>query len=74
SKEDKRKNYRADSTFCLEGLGDMEALVLETVGAFGYDDHGKATFDNSKDLFVLLAMLKTVADRYQYANKSFSRY
>ncbi|CAO3703054.1 unnamed protein product [Rhizopus stolonifer] len=67
-KEDKRKIYKADGVICLAELGNLEILVLETAGAFGHDDHTKTTFDNSKGMFALLAMLKTVADHYKYAS------
>lgn len=66
-KADKRKIYKADGIIRLAELGDLEVLVLETAGAFGRDDHAKTSFDNSKGMFALLAMLKTVADHYKYA-------
>ncbi|ORE09291.1 hypothetical protein BCV72DRAFT_248219 [Rhizopus microsporus var. microsporus] len=67
-KVDKRKIYKADEIIRLAELRDLEVLVLETAGAFGHDDHAKTSFDNSKGMFALLAMLKTVADHYKYAS------
>ncbi|EIE90190.1 hypothetical protein RO3G_14901 [Rhizopus delemar RA 99-880] len=67
SKPDKRKIYKADGIIRLAELGDLEVLVLETAGAFGNDDHAKESFDNSKGMFALLAMLETVADHYKFA-------
>ncbi|ORE02726.1 hypothetical protein BCV72DRAFT_317094, partial [Rhizopus microsporus var. microsporus] len=67
-KEDKRKIYNADGIICLAELGDLEALVLETAGAFDHGNHAKIAFDNSKGMFSLLAMLKTVADKYKHAS------
>ncbi|CAO0799926.1 unnamed protein product [Mucor circinelloides] len=60
-KADKRKIYKADGIIRLAELG-------ETAGAFGHGDHAKTSFDNSKGMFALLAMLKTVADYYKYAS------
>ncbi|KAG1046636.1 hypothetical protein G6F43_010887 [Rhizopus delemar] len=67
SKPDKRKIYKADGIIRLAELGDLEVLVLETAGAFGHDDHAKESFDNSKGMFALLAMLETVAEHYKFA-------
>ncbi|KAI7903809.1 uncharacterized protein BX663DRAFT_530525 [Cokeromyces recurvatus] len=67
-KEDKRKIYRADGVLRLAKFSDLEVLVLETAGAFGYNDKAKIAFDNSKGMFALLAMLKTVADTFKYAS------
>ena len=52
----------------MEAYKDLEVLILETAGAFGHEDHAKTTFDNSKGMFALLAMLKTIADRYKHAS------
>lgn len=68
SKADKKKIYKADGIIRLAELGDIEVLVLETANALGHDDHAKTSFDNSKGMFALLAMLKTVADHYKYAS------
>lgn len=67
-KADKRKIYKADGVIHLAGHEDLEVLVLEKAGAFDHDDHAKMCFDNSKGMFALLAMLKTVADLYKYAS------
>lgn len=66
-KTDKRKIYKVDATVRLAELGDLEVVILETAGAFGHEDHAKTSFDNSKRMFALLAMLKTVADHYKHA-------
>lgn len=66
-KTDKRKNYKADGIIRSAELGDIKVLDLEAAGAWGHDDHAKTSFDNSKGMFALLAMLKTVADYYKYA-------
>ncbi|KAG1050841.1 hypothetical protein G6F43_006907 [Rhizopus delemar] len=67
-KTDKRKIYKADGIIRLEAYKDLEVLILETAGAFGHEDHAKTAFDNSKGMFALLAMLKTIADRYKHAS------
>lgn len=61
-KTDKRNIYKADSIIRLETYTDLEVLILETAGAFVHDDYAKTGFDNSKGMFALLSMLKTIAD------------
>ncbi|KAI7893761.1 uncharacterized protein EV154DRAFT_416394, partial [Mucor mucedo] len=67
-KVDKRRIYKADGIIRLAELEDLEVLILETAGAFNVEDHGKTAFDNSKGMFALLAMLKTIADHYKHAS------
>lgn len=47
---------------------DLEVLILETAGAFDHDDNSKTSFGNSKGMFALLAILKTIADQYNLAS------
>ncbi|KAI9267073.1 hypothetical protein EDC94DRAFT_657454 [Helicostylum pulchrum] len=47
---------------------DLEVLILETAGAFDHDDNSKTSFGNSKGMFALLAILKTMADQYNLAS------
>ncbi|KAI7876468.1 uncharacterized protein EV154DRAFT_540307 [Mucor mucedo] len=70
-KVDKRRIYKADGIIRLAELEDLEVLILETAGAFNVEDHGKTAFDNSKGIFALLAMLKTIADHYKHASLYF---
>ncbi|KAG0795861.1 hypothetical protein G6F16_010691 [Rhizopus arrhizus] len=67
-KTDKRKIYKADGIIRLERYMNLEVLILETAGAFGHEDYTKTAFDNSKGMFALLSMLKTIADRYKHAS------
>ncbi|EPB91546.1 hypothetical protein HMPREF1544_01677 [Mucor circinelloides 1006PhL] len=67
-KLDKRKIYKADGIIRLEKYKDLEILILETAGPFGHEDNAKTTFDNSKGMFALLSMLKTIADQYKHAS------
>ncbi|KAG1047906.1 hypothetical protein G6F43_009672 [Rhizopus delemar] len=64
----KRQIYRADGVVRLAAIKDLEVVVLETAGPFGSDDRSKIAFDNSKGMFALLAMLKTIADMFKYAS------
>lgn len=58
----------------MQKCKDLEVLLLETAGAFGREDCAKTAFDNSKGVFALLAMLKTIADQYKYASvETFSK-
>ncbi|KAL9553708.1 hypothetical protein PS6_003792 [Mucor atramentarius] len=67
-KPDRRKIYKADGIIRLESYKDLEVLILETAGPFGREDNAKTTFDNSKGMFALLSMLKTIADQYKHAS------
>lgn len=67
-KIDKRRMYKAEGIIRSGNYVDLEVLLLETAGAFGYEDNSKTSFDNSKGMFALLSMLKTVADQYKYAS------
>lgn len=67
SKVDNRKTYHADGVIRLRELFDLEILLLETSGCFQNKDERKISFDNIKGMFALLAMMKTVADRFSYA-------
>ena len=74
AKADNRRIYKADGVIRLAQEKDLEVLILETAGAFGREDPSKTAFDNSKGMFALLAMLKTVADTYKLASvKQFRR-
>lgn len=68
SKVDNGKKYNADGIIRLRGLFDLEILLLETAGCFLNKDERKISFDNVKGVFALLAMIKTVADRFSYAS------
>lgn len=67
-KTDKQKIYKADGIIRLEAYRNLEVLILETAGAFGHEDHAKTAFDNSKGMFALLSVLKSVADQYRHAS------
>lgn len=63
----KRQVYRVDGVVRLGAAEDVEVAILETAGTFKSDDKLKVTFDNSKGMLALLAMLKTIAGMYKYA-------
>jgi hypothetical protein len=65
---DNRKIYKADGVIRLHELFDLEILLLETSDCFQNKDERKISFDNVKGMFALLAMIKTVADRFSYAS------
>lgn len=66
-KVDYRMIYKADGVVCSEN--DLDLVLLETAGAFKKNDPSKIAFDNSKGMFALLAMLKTIADKYTFASR-----
>lgn len=65
-KADHRIIYKADGIVRTDN--DLEVMLVETAGAFNKDNPVKTSFDNSKGMFALLAMLKTIADKYPYAS------
>lgn len=67
-KKDGRKTYHADAIFRLENLSGLEVLLLETAGPFHVCNERKIAFDNTKGMFALLAMMKTVADTFSFAS------
>lgn len=56
----------------MYGFKRLEILLLETSHHFGSTNQPKSKFDHHKGLFGALAMLKTIADEYQYG--SFARF
>ncbi|OBZ80111.1 hypothetical protein A0J61_11840, partial [Choanephora cucurbitarum] len=67
-KYSRRNIYKADGVVRLGD--DVEVLLVETIGSFGLDNPGKLSFDNSKAMFGLLAMLKTIVNKYSCASMS----
>lgn len=49
-------------------MNDVELMLVETAGRFGNGDAAKATLYNSKGMFALLAMLKSIADKFDFAS------
>jgi hypothetical protein len=64
---DKGQIYRANGVIRLAAVENLEIVVLKTAGPFGIENNSKITFDNSKGMFALLAMLRTIADMYKHA-------
>lgn len=60
-KEDSH-SYLADGIIKLYGLKNIEILLLETSGCFGFIDKSKIAFDHHKGLFGAFAMLKSITD------------
>ncbi|CAO3614869.1 unnamed protein product [Mucor hiemalis] len=65
-KADHRKMYKADGI--VRVIDDLEVMLVETAGAFAKYNAAKTSFNNSKGMFALLAMLKTLADKYALAS------
>ncbi|KAI8364175.1 hypothetical protein BD560DRAFT_333440 [Blakeslea trispora] len=64
-KNSRRNLYKAGGVVRLDDYA--EVLLAEVVGSFGLNNPSKLSFDNSKAMFGLLVMLKTIADKYSYA-------
>lgn len=62
---DHRMIYKTNGV--VRNENDLEMMLLETAGAFLKNDPSKTAFDNSKGMFALLAVLKTIADKYTLA-------
>ncbi|CAO3625395.1 unnamed protein product [Cunninghamella blakesleeana] len=68
TKHDERYRHNADGVSRINGLMDVELLLLETSGSFSKDDNTKFSFDFHKAMFGLLPIIKTIADKYEYAS------
>lgn len=64
---DNRKTYHADAVVRAGDFSGLEILLLETSGRYRNKDERKISFDNTKGMFALLAMIKTVADMFNFA-------
>ncbi|KAI8880635.1 hypothetical protein K501DRAFT_190942 [Backusella circina FSU 941] len=60
-----RYKYKADGVICVEEYQDLEILLTEVSNSFGSKDSGKISFDHYKAMFGLLAMLRTIAQKYR---------
>ncbi|CAO3692118.1 unnamed protein product [Rhizopus stolonifer] len=65
-----RYKYNADGLIRMYGYKNLEILLPETSSYSGCGDQSKSKFDQHKDFFGSLAMIKTIADEYQYASIS----
>ncbi|KAG1443354.1 hypothetical protein G6F56_010698 [Rhizopus delemar] len=64
---DDKNQYKSDGLVKLFGLNKLELLLLETSGSFSNKDKNKGKLDHHKGVYGALAMLKCIADDYQYA-------
>lgn len=60
--------YKSDGLIKLFGLKNIELLLLETSGCFDNKEKIKLNFDHHKGMFGCLAMLKSIADEFEYAS------
>lgn len=59
--------YKADGIIKMISIRDLELLLVETSGPYANIDKTKSNFDHHKGTFGTLAMLKTIADEFNYA-------
>ena len=67
---DERSYYKGDAILrCLNKKtgGNMEIVLLETSNGYNNASDKKINFDFHKGMYGTVAMLKTIADRYNYA-------
>ncbi|KAI9027405.1 hypothetical protein CLU79DRAFT_885243 [Phycomyces nitens] len=65
-----RFQYKADGIIKMINIRGLELLLVETSGPYGSIDKTKSNFDHHKWTFGTLAMLKTIADEFNYAEIS----
>ncbi|EIE76042.1 hypothetical protein RO3G_00746 [Rhizopus delemar RA 99-880] len=65
---DYRSQYKSDGLIKLFGLQNIELLLLETSGCFDNKVKIKLNFDHHKGMFGTLAMIKCIADEFEYAS------
>ncbi|CAO3657461.1 unnamed protein product [Mucor hiemalis] len=63
-----RFQYKADGIIKMMNIRNLEILLVETSGPFANTDKTKSNFDYHKGTFATLAMLKTIADEFNYAD------
>lgn len=63
---DDKNQYKSDSLFKLFGLKYTELLLAEVSGCF--NNKVKLNFDYHKGMLGALAMIKSIADKYEYAS------
>ncbi|KAG2235991.1 hypothetical protein BDF21DRAFT_490048 [Thamnidium elegans] len=66
--EDDKSQYKADGIIKLFKMKEIEVLLLETSGSFDHKDRIKINFEHHKGMFGSLAILKTIADEFNYAS------
>lgn len=61
----KSEGYKADGIISFKN---NDLLIVEVCGCFGNSMKSKIQLDCHKELYGLMRMLKTVADKYQYSS------
>lgn len=71
---DGRLKYDADGLLRADDFCGLGMLLTEVSSGYGKHDNRKVSFDHYKAMFGLLAMLRTLADRFQKATfKTFTK-
>ncbi|KAG1141016.1 hypothetical protein G6F37_005338 [Rhizopus arrhizus] len=65
---DDKSQYKSDGLVKLFGLKEIELVLVEVSGCFNNKDKVKLNFDHHKGMFGALAMIKSIADQYEYAS------
>ncbi|KAG2217796.1 hypothetical protein INT45_001121, partial [Circinella minor] len=62
--KDGRYHYNADGVFHADEFSNIEILLSEVSNGYGSNSNGKSSFDHYKAMFGMLAMLRTLAQKY----------
>ncbi|KAI9496390.1 hypothetical protein BDB00DRAFT_881992 [Zychaea mexicana] len=65
---DGRYHYNADGVLRADEFLNMEILLTEVSNGYGSNNSGKSSFDHYKAMFGMLAMLRTLAQKYSKAS------
>ncbi|KAI9496385.1 hypothetical protein BDB00DRAFT_758338, partial [Zychaea mexicana] len=66
--KDGRYHYNADGVLRADEFLNMEILLTEVSNGYGSNNSGKSSFDHYKAMFGMLAMLRTLAQKYSKAS------
>lgn len=66
---DRRYKYNADGIISTNSHT-LEILLAEVSNGYGSNDQNKISFDHNKAMFGMLAMIKTIAQKYEQAQLS----
>ncbi|KAI7855701.1 hypothetical protein BDC45DRAFT_438937, partial [Circinella umbellata] len=66
--KDGRYRYNADGILRANSFSNLEVMLTEVSCGYGKAENSKVSFDHYKDMFGLLAMLRTFAETYKEAS------
>ncbi|KAI9486425.1 MAG: hypothetical protein EXX96DRAFT_626596 [Benjaminiella poitrasii] len=61
---DGRYKYQSDGLICVDDLSGLETLLTEISSGYDSSDDSKVSFDHYKEVFGMLSMMRTIAQKY----------